>query len=266
VRMARNYGPLKRGEVYVRRGSHTDPQRPATAAEIQQMIDTSRPRQADLVVEFADLRREASLGAHLTWETEYCRMPEKIPNYRGERERVVSERVAWMQTINDANRDYYRDFAKYEYLRRLLQPTRFLIRNVGRVPAQRVRIEFVVADVDGEVEVLRAIPGRPRSRGFEMSQVRSRFVDPGAIEIETDADGYRLVIDCGDLQPGRPMLTSRFYGGRITSGDIEFVGRIFADNLQRPVEVGVCITAQVRPTEMTLNTLCALADQNASKR
>lgn len=77
----RNYGKLRKDEVYVRRGSSTDPWKPATPDEITLMGQPSGSQDAELAVEFADVGRDDSLGTHITWDTEFCEMPpmEMIP-------------------------------------------------------------------------------------------------------------------------------------------------------------------------------------------
>src|SRR5437764_9294446 len=53
IYLKKDYGKLKKNEVYVRRGSSTDPRKPASLDEIAQMGHGSGPQSAELVVEFA---------------------------------------------------------------------------------------------------------------------------------------------------------------------------------------------------------------------
>jgi hypothetical protein len=56
-----NYGKLKKTEVYVRRGSSTDPTKPAGPDELALMGQGVGPQDAELVVEFADVARDEPL-------------------------------------------------------------------------------------------------------------------------------------------------------------------------------------------------------------
>src|SRR5262245_40349516 len=53
--LKRDYGKLKKNEVYVRRGSSTDPTKPASLDEVAQMGRGYGPQNAELVVEFDDV-------------------------------------------------------------------------------------------------------------------------------------------------------------------------------------------------------------------
>ena len=74
VFLKRDYGKLKKGEVYVRRGSSTDPTKPADPDEIALMgsFQVSVEREVSLAVEFASPDREESLGQQIDWLAEFC--------------------------------------------------------------------------------------------------------------------------------------------------------------------------------------------------
>jgi schlafen family protein len=257
VRMAKNIGPLKRNEVYVRRGSMTDPTRPATEDEIARMIACSRPRNAEIVVELAEVDGDDSLGTHQTLEMEFCEMPSSIPDLNlnrryGEMVIPVSE--------YDTNRSYYRQRARYEVARRLLRPVRLLVWNVGRVPARSVRVEVTIQN-DGDTQVEGSMPAAPRKHSnWTSPSFRGRRGDPGHVQIDTNTRRFRIAIDCGDLQPRRPLPTEHFYVGKKTSGDVVFRGHVFADNLPRPESLTLTITANVLQTSMTLAELRSLPE------
>lgn len=75
IHLKGDYGKLKKNEVYVRRGSSTDPTKPALPDEIAQMGQASVPQAAELVVEFAEIERDDSLGSNISWDAEWCEMP-----------------------------------------------------------------------------------------------------------------------------------------------------------------------------------------------
>src|SRR5688572_26511814 len=82
IYLKRDYGRLVSEKIYVRRGSSTDPTKPASPEEIAQMrVGFGQPA-AELLVEFAHVERDDALGTSISWGAEYCEMPamEAIPD------------------------------------------------------------------------------------------------------------------------------------------------------------------------------------------
>jgi len=148
VYLKRDYGGLFKEKVYVRRGSSTDPTKPASLEEIAQMRVDSRHPSADLAVEFADVARDGSRGTRISWEAEYCTMPasDTIPDYSGPKQERNPLGIYLpdlsLDITNIPNRDYFRELAEYEFTRRLFRPVRLILRNVGHVAATNVRAEL----------------------------------------------------------------------------------------------------------------------------
>jgi predicted HTH transcriptional regulator len=83
--LVRDMGQLKKGEVYLRRGSYTDPTKPATADEIALMGRASALglRRSELSLQFADVESGRPIGTSIEWEATELRTPppSKIPSY-----------------------------------------------------------------------------------------------------------------------------------------------------------------------------------------
>jgi schlafen family protein len=77
IYLKKDYGKLAREKVYVRRGSSTDPTKPASLEEIAQMRLGSVQSVAELLVEFANIKQDEALGPCISWDVELCKMPEK---------------------------------------------------------------------------------------------------------------------------------------------------------------------------------------------
>jgi hypothetical protein len=257
IRLTKNIGALKRGDVYVRRGSTTDPTRPASEHEIARMIMCSRPRQAELAVEFGDLDDDVPIGASLEWQTEACRMPSQIPDLRPQRERGIM----LPYTGYDINQNYYRDLAEYVFLRRVLRATRLVVRNVGPAPATTVRLEIAIPK-DEHTLLRYDVPSVPRTSRLLMTpSFRSARREPGDIEIVTKRTAFHVRTDCADLQPRRPLYTEPFYIGRTTSGDIVLNVVAYANTLERPESFSLTIHTQVLQTSMSLDELSSLPEE-----
>jgi hypothetical protein len=71
IYLKRDYGKLKKDAVYVRTGSSTDPQKPASLDEVAQMGQSSLPDEAELIVEFAEVERDVCSGSTVSLDAEF---------------------------------------------------------------------------------------------------------------------------------------------------------------------------------------------------
>jgi hypothetical protein len=267
VFLKRDYGKLKQDAVYVRRGTSTDPTKPATADEIAQMRLGSIPPAAELVVEFADVERDMSLGDRLSLNAELCEMPprDSIPDYpRPNTQHPLGIDLSFLRydTYNQPNPDYYRQLAAYEFVRRLARPVRLLVRNVSPVAAKNTRVELAIPAKAGVTIVEPSeIPDPPSTKyeifndagmkGFRPALRR----DPGEVTIDKNRERIRIEIDCRDLQPGRSIKSDEFLIVMKQSGELSVAGRVFADNLPDPRDFLLTLSATVTQTKVTVRDL-----------
>ena len=59
----------------------------------------------------------------------------------------------------------------------------------------------------------------------------------GQRSIETHADKFKVVVECGTLQPKRSITSDVVFLGREESGQVKLAGLIYADNLTTPKSV-----------------------------
>ncbi len=261
IYLKRNYGTLEKEKVYVRRGSSTNPQKPAPPDEIARM-GAGRPRdRAELLVEFAEVDRDDAIGARVHLQCEFCSVPERkeIPKLSDPQENPFGIRMDYTRSHN-AN--YYRELAEYEFLTRVCREVRITVKNIGEVAANNVRVELVVPTGIGLLPTL-DIPHKPEKEEMlgdrAMRGIRSvhQRRDPGEVDIDQNEDRYRIEIDCKDLQPGRQVWSGTFYFGAGQSGDYPLQGHVFADNLPTPQQFTLTVTADVEHTTLTLEELRA---------
>lgn len=140
VCLKRDFGKLKADAVYVRRGSSTDPTKPAKPAEIALMGGAAAPDPAEVVVEFAANDGDGSLGTRLPCKAESCAMPAaaSIPDWKGPPGRPAYIAIDF-RGPGMPNRNYYRELASFERARRLFRRVRLVVRNAGQVAAGSVR-------------------------------------------------------------------------------------------------------------------------------
>lgn len=276
VYLKRDYGKLKKGEVYVRRGSSTDPSKPADPDEIAHMGSgyVTESNEASLSVQFARPDVEQGLGREMEWTAEYCEMPEpkEIPRLNDRPapvqlpggQRIQLPSAASFDPMNRLNETYYHDLAEYEFVQRLVKQLRLVVANTGDVPATDVRLEIVAA-VDQGFGILddSELPDVPeRRRGFissaTMRTLRPALRQPGYVEIEKNDREMKVEIDCGNLQPGRKVWTDCFHVGIGRSGEVELKGHLYAGNLSKPQEFTLKINAEIEHTSMTVDDLIEL--------
>ena len=268
--LKKDYGKLKKNEVYVRRGSSTDPTKPASLDEIAQMGAGAAAESAELVVEFAAIGRDNSVGASLSWNAEFCEMPEReeIPEFEaGRRHALLHD--SWLERPNT---NFYRELAEYEFVRRLFRPMRLVVSNTGEVAANEVRIELTIPTPSGiDAIYTSGLPDAPMHREFlrnliAVQHVRSVIRHPGDVTIRKNRERIRIEVDCRNLQPGRKVWSETIYLGKRTPGDINLSGQVFAENLPHPKDFNLTISVNLTRSKMTAVQLRSLPEptgQNA---
>lgn len=268
IYLKKDYGKLQKEKVYIRRGSSTDPTKPASLDEIAQMRVGSGQSAAKLLIEFAHVEMDDALGTEISWDAEFCKMPEKemIPDLSDLQQRYPIANVAsiFSRPIG-MNEDFFRELADYEFARRLFRPIRLVVRNIGQVAASHVRVELkVLLDIGVMLVDESDRPELPKRRtNFLLSPVfRSTPLavrqSPGGVSIDKNDQRFWIEIDCGDLQPGRQVWSDVFYIGKVESGTFSLSGLLFADNLPQPKEVALTSSVTVKKTAMTVDELCSL--------
>lgn len=270
IDLKKDFGKLKKDKVYVRRGSSTDPTKPATNDEIRTMGNVAELQAPALDVQFAEIRRDSALGPRLTWNAELVHVPtrDEIPELTLPPHRYLdSGQAIDLDPWNKLNRDFLRELAEYEVVRRLFRPLRLVVWNAGEVAATNVRCELAVhTDIGAMVWDTADWPDAPRRycSAFESAGIKGLKSPlrrtPGEVSIRTEEERILIAIECGDLQPGRRVWSDVFYAGKGQSGEFELVGQIYADNLPRPKDFKLAIEVNVRPTSLTLDDLRELPE------
>jgi hypothetical protein len=279
VYLRKDFGKLKKDEVYIRRGSSTDPTKPASPDEIALMgSGGDEDSEASLTVEFAELDRDRSLGNKLKWFAEYCQMPkeEEIPLLDDTPRpiRLPGGTVIQMPALSSIsmherlNSVYYRELALYIFAARFCKSVRLVVTNTGQRPAHDVRLEMSIPVGHGIAAIHPVdMPEVPRRRKSFLNvdlmkriKLRATFQHAGYVDIDGNDEEIKVEINCGSLQPGRRVWTDTFFLGVRESGDATLSGLIFAANLRTPLEFKLSIEAAVTETTVTLEELRSLAE------
>lgn len=278
IYLTKNYGKLQKHVVYYRQGTTTAIATPDDIAKMgknQTVVD----QEPSLTVLFADINQELSLSDRVAWAVEYCQVPESKqipkltdkPNYisnplSGRRISIPS--MSELDPYYQLNERYYRQLAEYEYCKRLFRKTRFVVSNTGNTPASDVRLELTVPKNQSVVimspskfpEIPKRRVDRFTAEALQNVQFRSPIRRAGKVDIDENDHRFRVIMDCGDLQPGRQVWSDKFYIGVGTSSEVELVGHLLSANLAGPMVFKLVIEATVAQSEMTVSELLSLSD------
>lgn len=282
--LMKDYGKLKKSEVYARRGSSTDPTKPAGPDELARMGSGNawESAEASLTVDFAAAKREEAIGARMKWVAEMCRMPEaddipilddtppEIVLPGGHKFRIPS--VSSLSLHDRLNADYFVELANYIAFHKLIKEIRLVVTNTGKVPANDVRLEIAVPNGEGVgVFDWPDVPDKPERResmlvtsAMKDFKIRPALQYAGYVDIERNDHQMKIEINCGSLQPGRKVWSDTFFLGVGQTGEVEIRGTLYAANLSKPHEFQLSIDATIDETTMSVDDLLAL-DESPSE-
>ena len=283
--LEKDYGHLKANAVYVRRGSSTDIQRPATTDEAIQMAlaDKALSNKVMLTVgaglaDTADTQKPV-----LSWIAVLCEMPaaEDLPDY-GRKPSTVRLPSGHCVAVPDVaaiggggqcNRHFLRELANYWRFINVARKVCLTITNIGAVAAEDVRLELAVPR-GGCVEVadLCDAPDVPAARIsiFDTPGLRSlRGVRgpsrTGDVDIERTQGESKVTVEFGGIQPGRAVRSEPFYVSVLQTGTYAILGKVFATNLAEPLDVTVSFDVSVERQGMSVSDLEIAAERLTSR-
>ncbi len=229
-----NYGKIKKGEVYLRRGSSTGK---ATPDEIAQM------GRDDFVHREKEPRLTLSLFDRKTGKPIHKETPAVL--------QCVSINLVDKSSIPDYgkgslsiiggvhNRNYFRELTRYVRDHSFLMPVSLAMANTGSETALDVRLTIELDDpyakygFRGEMEM----PSLPNPDLFlsSMSRIRGIHEPPQEIESVKKGEGWRVECRFGKIQPRDTVkLREDLFIGARKSGTLTVPGKIYADNLSSP--------------------------------
>lgn len=254
----KRFGKVGAREVLVRRGSSTDV---ATPDEISRMgavqvAETARP---ELLLCFVDVESREELGTNVEIEVVNLDLPDEgsIPDYG-------TSGIGPFGSIPRpfANRDFYRDLAKYLDHRSSVCEIPLLVANVGSVPAIDIALR---ARIDDPLSLVRLLDERDReeqpttswypgivSMPFSHAQERYR--------IERTGDSWALERIIGKVQPKAQLIIRGLLLGASGDTDITIAVKLFADNLPDPVTQDLHVSVKTSREPVTLDELLSFRD------
>ncbi len=223
---------------------------------------------AKLAVAFRSPGAIKNDGLELSWNAEHCMIPfDDVPTIDFDQyiqlpgNRTI--RFPSLDLLRDRmNEDFYREFAYYEYARRLFRPLELRVQNVGSIEAKSICVEL---ESEGNEGLLVAeeheIPNLPkRKSSFELVSGPGKK-SLGSPRVEQLEDFFSVQLSVPNLQPGRQHVCDPFFLGVRESQAVTFRGVLYASNLPNPMEFTLVVNADVKQSSLTVDELIELADK-----
>lgn len=261
IYLRKDYGKLQKDKVYVRRGSSTDPQNPASPDEVAGMGKKHVEDSADIQIEFADSSSDETFGSTFRFSSEFCQMPpdSSIPDLEAEsHEGGPLQSLISLQLSSNFNRDFYRELARYTFEKRLLKPLRISLKNVGQATAKNARLEIrILRDSDLLVLSDSQLGERPEETltlGMRTVSLISTSLHSN-ISISENEERILLEGEFGDIQPGRRIFSDIFFVGSRFTQELRVEGLVFGENIPNPVKFDLTVYAEIEETTMSITEL-----------
>jgi hypothetical protein len=273
-----DFGKLKKGVAYLRRGSSTDLHLVATLDEIAAMGRSAGQSPAEVTVEFIDTETREGIGQELNVGHAVLMPPppNTLPDFTFHRPAPTNPRdpisllAAAMSAdpwVHVENRKYWRELAEFLLRRSASVVLELAVKNTGSTAAENVRVEFERAQEQGLTVCPESdLPEPPQQTKINIPAPRGRGLlheisrAPGYTTVTLDGPIWRTVIECGSLQPGRRVYSERFCITRTTSAEIALHGTVYASNLPRPQPFELKINLKVTPRQISLDELRSMPD------
>lgn len=247
----KNFGIVKAGIVYFRRGSSCAEANPE---EIYQMgLDDNAVGQIGpaIALELATLKQREVIGTSTHFKTIF-HQPHKTSDFPDLEEKEWSLTELTSRSLyNQKNRDFYRELATYARVHRAYRPLGFFAKNLSSSLAQNVHIEMEFQKSDGldfiEEDEMPHYPLPEKSVMGEMIR-KIRTQDTWLITpvVQNYTTNLRLVIKYGDIKPKETRWADKYvYVAAKETGVYQLKALIYGDNIGTPQEVKIDLHFEV---------------------
>ena len=247
----KDYGKVKRHVVYLRRNSNTAKAEPSEVFEMGESSKAKSFSQPVLEVQLGNRDTEDVFSTSKELESTVIALPDskEIPSFGSEDDFLGV-------TLDQTNRNYYRDFGEYLRSHAMLKPLSFRIRNVSSVVAKNVGAQ-VAWEAPGEFVVRDDYPKKPIKKGPFLPDTH-RLANH---QIERKDGFWRQNMSLGNIKPKESVWSPTFYVGSSTQCLAEALITVYADNLPNPHKEVCGIEIYTRPIEISLEKLLDVANK-----
>jgi hypothetical protein len=231
----KDFGKIKKNEVYFRRGSSTAVASPDDIAAMG--VDQVASAVTEPVLEFSLFDKETGTlrGPDAAINAVFLEVPprEEIPDYD-------EGRSGLHFNMRRVNHDYNHELVEYTFLTQLMRRVSFAVTNKGDVTANGVRIRVEVNKPDWPLIFMHEdnIPEPPETSTFEsnfaanIARIRN---DLSPLTVRQVAKKWEIECDFGKVQAkATEVLRDDLFVGSANSGSLALRMKIYADNLAAP--------------------------------
>jgi hypothetical protein len=189
--LVKDYGKLKKHEIYIRRGSSTDIAKPDEIAKMGVSL-ASAVDSPKLNIEFTDKDEGNTYGHSIALTSQVVNYDEKsIPSTGG------STAVAALY----GNPNYKRELARWIRVRSLIQPVSFRITNRSGVLAKNVHL---VLPIDNQPDLIVMdrddLPNRPNKQGLSFASLYPGVIN-SPYRVDKARNQWTVNVKFGNIQP-----------------------------------------------------------------
>jgi len=267
IYLKKDYGKLKKHIVYIRRGSSTDE---ATPDEIAKMGASIKSEKNIPILElfFANRDEKLNLNAKINIISKILELPknEEIKDYEENRS---YDKFNLMPNSSYSNKDYYRELCNYYYLKTIVNPLSFCIKNSSDTTAIDIKIEITVDLCDGNLDFIfeKKLPERPQANyDYGIHNIKSFQEQMSEIQIQPDIvikpinKIWHIDIFFQKVQPRQTIFTKDLiYLILKKEEEINFNYKIFADELPTPIEGNLTISGRINKQRSSLDKILDIA-------
>lgn len=257
IYLTKDYGKLRRNEVYIRRGSSTDIAKPDEVALMG--INSIELQKPSLDLEFADKNSKEKLGRNI-------KLNSLLLNYdKSNIRRLGSNYSPFSSSSIFENSDYYLEKAEYIKQAALLNKIGFWIKNTSEVHLSNVSLKIQIKCephiiIKDEVDYPR-YPSKDRynlvaNMNFKPNSViKKNRID---VSFENKKTDHRCLIsaDFGDIRPKEEIWSSDFFCiGATENCELKIEGQILAHNIPEPIILPLSIVFEVDAKDLDTEKL-----------
>jgi hypothetical protein len=232
----KDFGKVKGGVVYIRRGSSTAIANPDEVAQMGAVFEEALPLKEPKLESFVALGETLVKG--FSTKALYRHIPKSnaIPDF--EKPRVNFGGIDLGATLGMVNYDFYREYAQYLQQRDGLVECKLVVSNKGSAPARDVKMVIEIPDENGVIRVVRddrLVKKPSRERNIEPIFSKQKIIDD--LHIEKRSVGWKLTYWLGKIQAQDAASSCRtLYIGAAVSSEVMLSSLIFSDDLSEPVK------------------------------
>lgn len=238
--LKKDFGRLKKSQVYIRRGSSTDV---ASIDEISTMGTEANDAYQDAPSLDAFLitgKHDEIVEKNITCKLINADIPddEEFPEY-GVNYISIGPSLKTSIPNFSVNRNYYKDKAKYlkAYLR--VRAFKLGIKNNGTVPARDVKVIFNILNEENTFTVcmLDDLPDKPSNSALSFPHIQNVHGTVPDVAVKNMLQGWRVTCHLGKIQPKDMAITKDgFCLGSNTSKLLQIAAQVFSDDLPEPMQ------------------------------